>query len=219
MLLQVWGRTLQSAEKSEAVYLPLGLSTRNSRKQADILLIAPVTTRKDDERGVYFSLQPLPSRESTNESVDAGIIFFDEDGLYRSAVVAESSQEPEDLLLRKDRRVWVDMLDPSSKDSNKILCKCRLTDDTQTVHLHGDPHRAVTIPTIFTVSYSCARFIFRRTLMFLVAHYLSFYIFVLLCLSGFSDRQRQLQAVDAGGSGRRIPSRRESGRDCTGERK
>jgi hypothetical protein len=107
-------------------------------------LVTAVTVRKDDRRGVYFSLQPLPSREPVGTDS-----FLDDDGQYRRAEFLAASQEVKERGIRADQRPYVDL--GNSNADGFARRRCLLPLDRYEVHLHGQAHGAVTIPTILTV--------------------------------------------------------------------
>jgi hypothetical protein len=138
----VWVRTLQSAQVSKATYLPLGLDASKPRKKADLLLVTVETVRASQHQGLYFSLEPLLSRERAGADS-----FLDDDGLFTAAEFGARCQESE-AAGREDRRPVVGLANSSATCFPR---HCLLPNDHYKVHLHGDPHRAVTIPTIITV--------------------------------------------------------------------
>jgi hypothetical protein len=128
---------------SKPIFIPLGVDGKRAAKQSSLLLVTGVTTRLPDRSGIDFTLQPLPSREPAGADS-----FLDEGGLYRQATFRRSSQRA-DKRSRRDGLPHVDISDP--QDVCKSLRTCHLPNDHYRVHLHGDPQRAVTIPTIITV--------------------------------------------------------------------
>ena len=138
--LQVWGRTLQSAhgQGSKATYLPLV----NRVGQRSSLMLVTAVTQRASKNQMYFSLEPLPSRESVGANS-----FLDEDGLYRHAKLLGAKQQSEASALRRDGKPGVQFGGLTAAYLSKFI----LPEDYYKVHLHGDPQRAVTIPTIITV--------------------------------------------------------------------
>ena len=86
VLLQVWGCALQSPAGSNAIYFPLGLSDK-PRKEAAIQLATAVTKREEGLIGLYYSLQPLPSRE-----LDGAGCFIHDNGERFRARLLDASQ-------------------------------------------------------------------------------------------------------------------------------